>query len=172
MKIAILGHSGSGKSTMAKTLGNLYHVPVLHLDTVKFLPGWVEREDDEARDIVAEFLNHDQWVIDGNYTTYYQAERLEAADQIILFDFPRHICFYRGLKRYFKHRKQTRPDMAAGCLEKFDAEFAWWILHEGRTQARLNHFNDISQKYHHKLIVLKNPKQVEAFLASLNEKPA
>ena len=47
MKIAILGTSGSGKSTLAQTLGAAYHAPVLHLDTVHFLPGWVERPLDE-----------------------------------------------------------------------------------------------------------------------------
>ena len=43
MKIAILGTSGSGKSTLAKRLGEAYGLPVLHMDTVHFLPGWVER---------------------------------------------------------------------------------------------------------------------------------
>ena len=49
MKIAILGTSGSGKSTLAQTLGAAYHAPVLHLDTVHFLPGWVERPLDEEK---------------------------------------------------------------------------------------------------------------------------
>ena len=43
MKIAILGTSGSGKSTLAKRLGERYGLPVLHMDTVHFLPGWVEQ---------------------------------------------------------------------------------------------------------------------------------
>lgn len=43
MKIAILGTSGSGKSTLAKRLGERYGLPVLLMDTVHFLPGWVER---------------------------------------------------------------------------------------------------------------------------------
>ena len=55
MKIAILGTSGSGKSTLAQTLGATYHAPVLHLDTVHFLPGWVERPLDEENAIVRRF---------------------------------------------------------------------------------------------------------------------
>ena len=58
MKIAILGTSGSGKSTLAQTLGAAYHAPVLHLDTVHFLPGWVERPLDEENAIVRRFLDH------------------------------------------------------------------------------------------------------------------
>ena len=52
MKIAILGTSGSGKSTLAKRLGETYGLPVLHMDTVHFLPGWVERPFAEEEAIV------------------------------------------------------------------------------------------------------------------------
>ena len=33
-------HQWQRKSTLAQTLGATYHAPVLHLDTVHFLPGW------------------------------------------------------------------------------------------------------------------------------------
>ena len=56
MKIAILGTSGSGKSTLAKRLGERYSLPVLHMDTVHFLPGWVERPFAEEEAIVRQFL--------------------------------------------------------------------------------------------------------------------
>ena len=52
MKIAILGTSGSGKSTLAKRLGERYGLPVLHMDTVHFLPGWVERPFEEEETII------------------------------------------------------------------------------------------------------------------------
>ena len=57
MKIAILGTSGSGKSTLAKRLGERYGLPVLHMDTVHFLPGWVERPFAEEEAIVRQFLD-------------------------------------------------------------------------------------------------------------------
>lgn len=76
MKIAILGYSGSGKSTLARTLSNHYKVPVLYLDTVQFLPNWIERDKDEGMQLVLEFMKNDSWVIDGNYSKFYQRERL------------------------------------------------------------------------------------------------
>ena len=60
MKIAILGTSGSGKSTLAKRLGERYGLPVLHMDTVHFLPGWVERPFAEEEAIVRQFLDETQ----------------------------------------------------------------------------------------------------------------
>ena len=44
MKIAILDYSGSGKSTLARQLGDYYKAPAPFLDTVQFLPNWVERD--------------------------------------------------------------------------------------------------------------------------------
>ena len=81
MKIAILGTSGSGESTLAKRLGERYDLPVLHMDTVHFLPGWVERPFAEEEAMVRQFLDENAggWVIDGNYTKTCYARRLEEA---------------------------------------------------------------------------------------------
>ena len=48
MKIAVIGYSGSGKSTTADILGQKLNRPVLHLDRVNFLPGWQERDRRES----------------------------------------------------------------------------------------------------------------------------
>ena len=49
MKIAVLGYSGAGKSTLARMLGEYYNIPVLHLDTVQFLPNWKIRDEYKKR---------------------------------------------------------------------------------------------------------------------------
>ena len=49
MKIAIIGHSGSGKSTLARKLSQQYNLPVLHFDTVQFLPDWEIRSEEEKK---------------------------------------------------------------------------------------------------------------------------
>ena len=164
LKIAILGHSGSGKSTLAKQLAGIYKIPLLFLDTIQFESNWKEREFDESQKLVAAFMKQDSWVIDGNYTKFFQSERLLAADQIIYMDFPRRVCLYQVLKRYFKFKNQTRDSISNGCIEKIDFEFIWWILHEGRTKSRRSHYKQMIDDYKDKIIVLKNKKQVESFL--------
>ncbi|MGL5311617.1 MAG: DNA topology modulation protein [Peptostreptococcaceae bacterium] len=167
MKIAILGYSGSGKSTLAKKFSKHYNIPVLHLDTVQFMPDWVERDREEGRFITSKFMEKDSWVIDGNYRAFLQKERLEEADKIIFLDFPRRICFYRAIKRYFKNKNKTREDMAKGCIEKFDLEFAWWILHEGRNKEKRNHYKTIIEKYKDKTLVLKKSKEIDSLFKKL-----
>ncbi|MEI6131378.1 MAG: DNA topology modulation protein [Bacillota bacterium] len=168
MKIAILGHSGSGKSTLAKQLALIYKIPLLFLDTIQFESDWKERDLEESKKLVAEFMKQDSWVIDGNYTKFFQTERLLAADKIIYMDFPRRVCLYQALKRYFEFKNQSRDSISNGCIEKIDFEFIWWILHEGRTKSRRDHYKQMILDYKDKSIVLKNKKQVDAFLSELH----
>lgn len=168
MKIAVLGYSGAGKSTLAKILGEYYNIPVLHLDTVQFLPNWEIRDEDEKRDIVSDFMKNESWVIDGNYTKLYKEERLEQADKIIILSFNRFFCFNSARKRYFENKGHTRADMADGCNEKFDFEFAMWILFWGRTYNRRKSFSEIYNKYKSKTSRFTNREQVNAYIKSLN----
>ena len=143
MKIAILGYSGSGKSTLARELAALHGLPVLHLDTVMFLPDWQERPQDEQLAIVQAFMDaHENWVIDGNYSNLLQPRRLAEADEIVLLLFNRFAALRRVTLRYRRYRGKSRPDMAVGCEEKLDAAFVRWVLWGGRAEsaATLNGF--------------------------------
>ena len=165
MKIAIIGYSGSGKSTLAAFLGKHHQIPVLHLDTVQFLPGWKERDRAEACGMVAEFMHQNPaWVIDGNYKTFCYEERMAEADQIIFMNFNRFACLIRALRRYFTYRHKTRASMAEGCNEKFDLPFFWWIFYESRTAPYRKRYRRVLNQYPEKSVVLKNKRQLTQFM--------
>lgn len=170
MKIAVMGYSGSGKSTLTRKLSEYYGIPVLHLDTVQFLPGWEIRDDEEKRKIVADFMKKESWVIDGNYSGLYKKERLEQADRIIILSFNRFFCFQSAFKRYLENRGSSRTDMADGCDEKFDLEFAWWILFQGRTRRRRKSYKDIYNQYKAKTLWFTKRSQVNDYINSLKNK--
>ena len=170
MKIAVIGYSGSGKSTLAQKLAKKYQTDILHFDTVQFLPDWKIRSDEEKKRIVLEFLNtHDSWVIDGDYSELFYERRMEEADIIILLLFNRISCFYRAYRRSIKYKNATRPDMAEGCKEKFDLEFAKWILWDGRTKRERERYKDLISKYGKKAVIIKNQKQLDAYIRRLND---
>lgn len=168
MKIAVMGYSGSGKSTLTRALGTIYQIPVLHLDSVQFLPGWQTKDVEEARREVADFMKNGDWVIDGNYNRFYQKERLEQADVIILLLFPRFVSLWRCFKRYRKYKNITREDMAPGCNEKLDAEFVRWILWEGRTREKRAHYREIANTYANKTVILRTQRQIDRYLKALH----
>lgn len=167
MKIAILGYSGAGKSTLARKLGAYYNIPVLHLDTVQFLPDWKIRDYDEKRKIVSDFMQQDSWVIDGNYSKLYKKERLEQADIIIVLSFNRFFCFKSALKRYFENKCHTRIDMADGCCEKFDFEFAMWILYWGRRYKKRKVMKKVYTQHKDKTMWFTSRRQVDDYINSL-----
>ena len=172
MKIAIIGYSGSGKSTLAKRLGKYYNISVLHLDSVHFLPNWVERSTEEMNYDVNKFLDtHENWVIEGNYTKLDNRRFLEA-DIVIYLAFNRFICLFRVIKRYFKNRNSTREDMAEGCPEKLDLPFLWWVFFKGRYRKRHKKYQKLITNSK-KGYIAKNSKQVKNILkelgADLNE---
>jgi len=169
-KIAIIGYSGSGKSTLAAFLSERFSVPILYIDTIHFLPGWQIRPSDEKLALMREFLdaNHENgWVIDGNYTKLEHERRMSEADMIVFMNFNRVDCFFRAYKRSRKFRHLSRPSMTEGCDEKFDAEFRRWILWEGRSKKAVKNFRDVVRRYKDKCIVIKNQRQLDAFMKNV-----
>lgn len=165
MKITVLGYAGAGKSTLAKKLGERYHIPVLHLDTVQYLPNWEEREKPEKLKIVQDFLDENpSWVIDGTYSGLHFDRRLEESDLIILMLFNRFTCLKRVVSRYRNFKGKSRPDMTDGCIEKLDGEFIRWILFDGRIKRKREKFKKTAEKYPEKTVIIKTQKQLDFFL--------
>lgn len=125
-KILILGNGGAGKSTFAADMGARFSLPVVHLDRLWWLPGWVNRSTEEFDALLADRLARPAWVMDGNYHRTLQ-RRLCAADAAVFLDTPAQICLESAYARAEQYRGRTRPDMADGCPERVDEEFETWI---------------------------------------------
>ena len=164
-RILIIGCSGSGKSTLARALKDKLGLPVVHLDQLWWQPGWehVTREEfDERLDLA---LTMDRWIIDGNFSRTIQ-RRLPKCDTIIYLDFSRWACLLGMFQRVFGSYGKVRPDMGDGCPERFDWEFVKFIWNFNKNN-RARNYGYLAQARHAKHIVLKNRKEVKAFLASL-----
>lgn len=153
MKILVLGLSGAGKSTWARRLAAGYGVPLLHLDTVHWLPGWVERDLTDERALVGEFLDENgAWVIEGGYSDVHFERRLAEADRIYVLLAPRLVRLWRVGRRWLTYRGTNRPDITEGCPEKLDLEFIKWILWDGPSRARMKALADVRRTYPEKTV--------------------
>jgi adenylate kinase family enzyme len=165
-RVAIIGSGGAGKSTLARQLGEITGLPVVHLDREFWRPGWTETPKADWNERVEELANGHEWIIDGNFGGTMEI-RLAAADMVVFLDFPRVLCTYRAIKRAVTYRNRTRPDMGPGCVEKFDLEFLRWVWQfPGKTvpsiEARLAKLGP-----HVALVRLRSPKEVESFLSGM-----
>lgn len=126
-KLLVVGCGGAGKSTFAREAGKRFDIPVVHLDRLWWLRGWVERGADEFDALLKRELEKPAWVIDGNYLRTL-ALRAEYCDAIVFLDLPTEECLKSAYARAEEYRGRTRPDMTEGCPETVHEDFERWIL--------------------------------------------
>lgn len=115
-RVMIVGQPGSGKSTLARKLGLRTGLPVVHIDTIHWQPGWVERSWDEKTQLCHEVEARDRWIFEGGHSTTW-ANRLARADLLIWIDRSAKLRFWRVLLRTLLQRGQSRPDLPENCPE-------------------------------------------------------
>ena len=125
-RILILGCCGAGKSTFARALHKKSGLEVIHLDQLYWKPNWTETEPEEWAAIIENEVKKSTWIMDGNYGGTMDI-RIATADTIIYLDYSTAKCLFRVCKRIIKHHGKTRPDMTAGCPERFDLEFLHYV---------------------------------------------
>ena len=156
-KIAVIGGSGTGKSTLAKNLGKNLNLPVYHIDAMHHLSNWVQRDKEERDKMVFEKANEPKWVIDGTYKGTLE-ERVKKADMVIFLDYST-IARLKGiLGRYLKDRGKERPEIP-GCKEKMDLDFIKMTINWKKTKG--NTIYEILNRHKDKeILIFKNRRSL------------
>jgi adenylate kinase family enzyme len=168
-RIMVIGVSaGVGKSTLAMKLGKLLKLPVYHLDTYFWKPGWIEATNEEFSNAQEKLVGKEKWIIEGNYTKTIHLRELHC-DTIIYLEQSLLVCLYRVVKRFLKNIGKTRPDMTNGCKEKLDWVFIKFIIttYYGRREQmkyRLKSYELMGKK----VIVLKTKEEIDSFFHRLD----
>jgi adenylate kinase family enzyme len=150
-RVVILGPGASGKSTLARQLGEIVGLRVVELDKIYWRPGLVETPGDQWVELQKRLVSENDWIMDGDLGPHDAVEvRLRAADTIIFLDFSLIRCAWRAL-----WRSRERVD------------FWLWLLRY-RHQSRPSRMTAISAcapaaTFH----LLRNPRAVKRFLATV-----
>jgi adenylate kinase family enzyme len=111
-RIVIVGASGSGKTTMARSLSKGLSLDLLELDSVNW-SGKVgsKRDEEEAKGLVADFAARPNWVIEGVYG-WLAIPAIPRASTLIWLDLPWSDC-REGLMQRGPWRGATAGEHAA-----------------------------------------------------------
>lgn len=115
-RVMIVGQPGSGKSTLARELGLRTGLPVVHIDTIHWQPGWLERSSDEKTQLCLEVEAGDCWIFEGGHSATWN-NRVARADLLIWIDRSATLRFWRVLLRTLLQRGRSRPDLPENCPE-------------------------------------------------------
>ena len=165
-RILILGCCGSGKTSFARQLHAATQIPLIHLDREYWLPNWTEPPREEWNRIVADLVQRETWIMDGNYSSSIHT-RVPRADTIILLDRSTQTCFLRVCKRVFSNYGKVRPDMSEGCVERFYFGFMHYVLMFNlRNRKMLLHLVE-TQKHEKRTYVFRKEDEINTFLERL-----
>ncbi len=164
-RVIIIGCGGAGKSTLARQLGEKLGLPVVHLDKLFWRPGWISISGEEFDELHRREIAKERWILDGNFGRTLP-ERIARCDTLIYLDFSRFACLMGVLKRILTTYGKVRVDMGEGCPERIDLEFLKWVWNFNQNNRERN-YACLAQAKHAKAIVLKNRKEVKAFLETL-----
>jgi adenylate kinase family enzyme len=115
-RIVILGCAGSGKTTLARQLGEWTGAPVICLDAI-WQPHWEEKDVPTFRTLIEEAHTDEDWISDGNFAVASFDIRLPRATLVIWLERSRLSCAWRTLTRAFKRSEPHRLGKLAEVLE-------------------------------------------------------
>lgn len=117
-KVMVIGNVASGKSRLSRSLAQLWNLPLVHVDSVQFMPGMKIRPLPEIREALKHYEKQERWLIDGYGPLDMLENRLRRADQIIFIDLPLWRHQWWLCKRQIKNLWSRRPELPAGCDER------------------------------------------------------
>jgi len=168
-RILVYGVTGAGKTALAARLSEATGIGWVEVDRETWLPGWVQRSEEEQRRRFTEICAGDSWVLDSAYGIWSDIP-LARADLVVGLDYTRRVSLGRLLRRTAV-RIVDRREICNGNVETLGEAFS-------RDSIVAWHFRSFRRK-HERLVAweadpaappvlrLRTPAQTEAWLATV-----
>lgn len=176
-RIAIVGVTSSGKSTLAARLAAVLDLPLVELDALNWEPDWHALSDHDPAEFerrLREATAGDRWVVAGGYSSFTERIFWARLETVVWLDLPLAVVLRRVIARSWR-RYRTREHLWGTNYERFwtqlkvwdrDSLIRWAIQTHGKRRARyLSQLSD-PRWAHIRFVRLTSTNEVDAFLAA------
>lgn len=172
LRVNVVGLSGSGKSTIARRLGDALQVQYLEMDSFFHGPNWTEPKEADFRKRIADAISGDRWVLDGNYHSKTHDLKWERATTIVWVNTPFARNIYQSTSRAIQ-RAWTQQELwpGTGNRESFRKSFfsrqsivLWALTNYHRIQQRYSSIREDQAWAHICFIELRGRRDADSFI--------
>jgi adenylate kinase family enzyme len=176
LRIAVVGTTGSGKTTLAKALAAQLGLPLIEIDALNWQAGWrdLSRTDpDEFVRRVSRAIADDAWAIDGAYGLVRDLI-WRRATHLVWLDYDRPVIMYRVIRRSLA-RAMLRTELWAGNRERWlhmlrpSHPIRWAWRTAGRRRREFEELIERSDYAHLVVLRLRRPHEAKALLRQLEQ---
>jgi adenylate kinase family enzyme len=172
-RIVFQGISGSGKTTIARTVAAALDVPFVETDALVHGPGWSETGNAELRELLRPTVDGEGWVIDSDYRRKLGTYVMEHADTVVWLDLPLHVCLRRLWGRTIPRirlQQQLWNDNTESWRDAFggwDSLFVYAIRKHASQRRTLPELLARPELAHLRVVRLRTPAAVDAWLGTV-----
>jgi adenylate kinase family enzyme len=116
-RVAVIGNSGGGKSTLSRRLSQQFGLPCFEVDAFLWQPGWVLNAVEVYEEQHQRIIASDRWILDGLGRLETIADRVARASDIILIDMPLWMHFWLAAQRQIAWAAGSIDNPPAGATE-------------------------------------------------------
>ena len=171
-RIAIVGTTGSGKTTLARQVAQCLQIQHFELDALHWEPNWIPAEDEVFQARVGQALEGDRWVVDGNYSKV-RSIVWQRADTIVWLDYPFWLVLNRLFRRTWR-RSFLQEELWSGNRENFrisflsqDSILIWFLRTYAKRRKQYPILFQQPEYSHLSIVHLQSPQMTNQWLESL-----
>jgi len=174
LRVAVVGTSCSGKTTLARKIAILLAIPHIELDALYWGPNWTPVPPEVFYRTVSERAIEQAWVMDGNYSKVREII-WSRATHLVWLNLPFVLVFWRALSRTLR-RAITQEELFAGNRETFglalfhDDSILWWVIRTHyRRRREYRRLIDSGLYPHLRVYEVRNTKDLRGMLEELSD---
>jgi adenylate kinase family enzyme len=171
-RIAVVGTSGCGKSTIARHLSQRLGVSHIELDALYWGPNWIPIPADQFKEKVSAATAQPRWICDGNYSPVRDLV-CSRATTVVWLNYSLSVVFGRTLRRTL-HRWWSRERLFAGNRESLRMSFLsresillWVLQTHGERRREYRRLFAAAQFAHLERIEFEHPSQAQQWLTTV-----